>query len=351
MALIIIFLFTFAALCAFLEEYLGAYKKFLYFFFAVALILLAGFREIGVDPDSDNYEYTYQHYESDTEQERVETSYIFLSMLLNNFTSDAHAIFLLYAIFGVGLKFLAFRKLSPLWFLPLVVYMGYYFELHEMTQMRTGIVSGLFLLSIPLIADGKRGKALLLLLIGALFHISALALIPVVFLSNKKMTMRWKLIWACVIPFGYMMYFSGTSVLLNADLPYVGNKLALYQTAAEKVYQVVTVNVFSPIHLLSVMLFYYMLFFYDTIVEENKYVTIMLKVFSLGLACFTIFSFVPVLAQRMCYLLNIVNIILYTNIFYTFRPKWSSALLICALSLLLLNYGMGYIDFVLFWKA
>ena len=56
MGLIIFIIFSFTAVLCFLEERLPVRdKKNLYALLAVLLILLAGFREVGVDPDSDNY--------------------------------------------------------------------------------------------------------------------------------------------------------------------------------------------------------------------------------------------------------------------------------------------------------
>ena len=346
----IIAIFIIVVILSYIEDYLGKYKLPLYLLIGFTLILLAGLREVGIDPDSQNYEISFQRYYDSSAQERVEYSYTFISMLLNFITDDVHILFLFYAFWGLTLKFVAFRKYSAQWFLPLVVYLAYYYELHEVTQIRTGILSGCLLLAIKPIAEGKRKIALCILLIGSIFHISGLMLLPLVFLSNKPMSTKEKIIWASLIPISYVIYFAGANLIVNTNLPYIGDKLALYQKGVEKGLISVSVNVFSPMQMFSVMLYYYLLFFHDTLVKFNKYFVVMMKILTLGLFCFAAFAILPVMAQRVCYLFSIVNVILYTNICYTIKQKWIGITLVSLISLIILNYGLGYINFPFLWK-
>lgn len=350
MGYIIISIFILVVLLSYLEDYIGSYKFPIYLLMGIILILLAGFREVGIDPDSINYEYAFLNYYQSETQNKVEYSYIFLSMIVNLFTDDVHGLFLLYAFLGLALKFVAFRKLSSMWFLPVVVYLAYYYELHEVTQIRTGILSGCLLLSIKPIADGKRKLALGILLIGTLFHISGLALLPLVFLSNKPMTKKQRIIWGSLIPISYVIYFVGSNLIFNTNLPYIGDKLALYQKAMDKGLLNVSVNVFSPLQLFSVALYYYLLLFHDTLVKSSPYYVVMIKIFSIGMFCFASFAILPVMAQRFCYLFSIVNILLYTDIRHTIRQKWIGTSIVALVSLIILNYGLGYIEFPFLWK-
>lgn len=350
MGYIIIAIFIIVVILSYIEDYLGKYKLPLYLLIGFTLILLAGLREVGIDPDSQNYEISFLRYYDSSAQERVEYSYTFISMLLNFITDDVHILFLFYAFWGLTLKFVAFRNYSAQWFLPIVVYLAYYYELHEVTQIRTGILSGCLLLAIKPIAEGKRKIALCILLIGSIFHISGLMFLPLVFLSNKPMSIKEKIIWASLIPISYVIYFAGANLIVNTNLPYIGDKLALYQKGVEKGLISVSVNVFSPMQMFSVMLYYYLLFFHDTLVKFNKYFVVMMKILTLGLFCFAAFAILPVMAQRVCYLFSIVNVILYTNICYTIKQKWIGITLVSLISLIILNYGLGYINFPFLWK-
>lgn len=164
------------------------------------------------------------------------------------------------------------------------------------------------------------------------------------------MTTKEKIIWASLIPISYIIYFAGANLIVNTNLPYIGDKLALYQKGVEKGLISVSINVFSPMQMFSVMLYYYLLFFHDTLIRFNKYFVVMMKILTLGLFCFAAFAILPVMAQRVCYLFSIVNVILYTNICYTIKQKWIGITLVSLISLIILNYGLGYINFPFLWK-
>ena len=212
----VLFFFLLTSFLSYIERFIGKYKLPIYITIGAALIILAATREIGIDPDSENYENAFLHHYSSTTADMVEYSFILISQIIQLFSNDVHYLFLFYAIFGVTLKFVAFRKLCEFWFLPLVVYISYYYIFHELMQIRTGIMAGMFLL--------------------AIFHYSALALLPLLFLSNKPMSTIQRTLWALIIPFGYMIHFYGFTALLelSTELPYIGQKLAAYQLGTER---------------------------------------------------------------------------------------------------------------------
>lgn len=318
------------------------------------LVLLAGLREVGIDPDSENYEYTYQHYYATSSLLSVEYSFLFISQLLNVLTSNVHALFLLYATFGVGLKMYAISKISKLWFIPLAVYISYYFVMHECMQIRTGILSGMFLLAIKELGDGNRKKALICILIGGLFHYSAIALLPLLFLSSHEISKKKRMIWLSLIPLSYALYVGGFSILLNSsvNIPYIGEKLAIYQAGVEKGnLNIASVNVFSPLQILTLLVYGYLFYFQDTITSFNRYFPLLLKIFTLGICSYVAFGFFPVLGQRISLLYNVVTLIVYANIYYTIRPKWASIVIVFLMGILYLNYSLLNIDMVLLWKV
>ena len=350
MGVVVIVLFMFISVLCFLEERLSEKnKKLLYVIIAAILVLLAGFREVGIDPDSENYEYAFHHYYDDRLTTAIEYSYFIISAILSTMFSDVHALFLVYAIGGVVLKFIAFRKLSELWFAPVLVYISFFYELHECTQIRTGVMSGLFMLAIPYLAERQRIKALLPILLGVFFHMSALILLPFLFLGNDKLSKKQMLFWIISIPCAYLVYISGTNILVNIPIAYVENKLTNYQGNADVID--VSVIVFSPLHFFTVLIFLYLMFFQETIIKYNKYFPIMMKIFALGLFVYVAFAFLPVLSQRLSYLFRIVTIILFMNVYYTIRQKWIGMLLVVFISFVYLNYALPYISAHLLWQG
>lgn len=350
---IVIGLFVITVIISLLERYFGSYKKPVYVALGVILMLVAGFREVGIDPDSVNYEYTFLKSDSASSNmtDSIEISYLWISSFINFFTNDVHFLFLFYAFLGITFKFIAFRRLSELWFTPVVVYISYYFIAHEMMQIRTAVLSGLFLLALCYQAEGRRWVAFFLILIGSFFHYSGFMLLPLLFLSSDYMSLKKRLLWVALIPASYVVFFLGISIIMSLDIPLVGAKLASYQSVENAGNGVGYVNVFRPLHLFSIALLSYLMVFYDTIVKQSKYFTLLLKVFILGLCAYEILGFLPVLAQRANMLLLIVTISLYTYISYTFLPKWAAILIVVFVSFVYLNYGLPLISTNLLWNG
>lgn len=221
----------------------------------------------------------------------VEPSFLLISYILGFFTDNVHVLFLLYALFGVSLKMFAFRKLSEFYFVPLLCYISFYYVLHDLTQIRAGVVSGILLIALHLITENKKKIAFLLLLGGSLIHYSSLTLLPVLFLSNKPFNKKTTILFFCAIPLGYVVYYAGGSILMNPSLPFIGNKLAIYQAAVEKGKMTVGINIFDPLHIMSIMLFYYLLLFKDSLTKLCDDFPILLKTSAIGLSLYSALAF------------------------------------------------------------
>ena len=95
----------------------------------------------------------------------------------------------------------------------------------------------------------------------------------------------------------YVFYFLGSILLVNIPIPYIENKLENYEKTSETMES--SLNVFSPLHLFTIMLFLYLMYFYETIKEHNRYFTLMMKIFAISIFSFTAFAFLPLLANRL----------------------------------------------------
>ena len=349
--ILICVMFFVTVLLAYIEDLLGKYRLPTYIVICLALILIAGTRMVGGDPDSANYEGTFITILSGGEELLVEYSFVVLSKFAGIFGKNIHILFFIYAILGVSLKFVAFRQLSESWFMPVFFYISYFFIFHECMQMRTGVLSAMFLLSIKPWGEGNKLKAFGYLLVGFVFHYSALILFPLLFLGNKVMTFKERVFWALLIPFGYVLFYGGFSFFLDfsTDLPYIGEKLAAYQIGVERGLSSLFVNVFSPLFLFTAFLYYYLLYFQDTLVEKNKYYPLMIKILGIGIFSYVALGSLPAMAQRVNLLLRVVSIILYTNVFYTLLPRWASISIAALIAFIFLNYAVPSVSFHLFW--
>ena len=142
-----------------------------------------------------------------------------------------------------------------------------------------------------------------LIILGSCFHVSGLVLLPMVFLNNKELTGKSKLIWSSVVPAGYVLYFVGVGVLMMLDIPMVGAKLASYQQAEDTGQYGTGVNVFGPLYLLNVLVYFYLMYFSKTLTGHNKYFALLMKIFAIGIASYAALSFVTVIAIRVSLLI------------------------------------------------
>lgn len=347
---VILVLFALLALLCFFEDQMSqTVKSIIYVVVGIVLIGSATFREIGFDPDSIQYE-TFFYSSSIMIDEAVEQSFIWISQLCRSLFLDVRAVFFIYALFGVALKLIAFPRLGDKenMLLMLLVYLAYTYELHETTQIRTGILSGCFLLALSYMGDGSRWKAAILLLVGTLFHTSGLALFPLLLLSNKPFTRKSAWVWLALIPISMALSLVNYSFDFVQDWGYIGEKIYTYQRP-DDYGDIANVHVFSPLHFLSIFIACYLMAFHEKLTKINPNFPVLIKIYILALFMYGAFAFFPVVGERICTLYEVVWIPLIPLITYTFEPKGWGKLVSIIISFILLNYILrSMYNFVIF---
>lgn len=335
-------LFALFSLLIFIEDGIPTnYRKVIYWSACAILIILAGTRKVGLDPDSIEYEKSFLHPFSDNVFEQVEFTYVFIAQTFNYFTHDVHALFLVYALLGVTLKFIAFRRYGDSWLLMVFMYISFYYELHETCQIRAGVLSACMLLAVPYIADNQRWKAFLWIAVGTCFHLSGVILLPLLFLGSKPLGKTWKIALALSVPISYAIAGFNIALDFASEIPYIGGKLAFYTDIEEKGKIVLSsLNLFGALHLLLVFLFYYLLFFADAITEKCRYFPLMLKILAVALFSYALFSFIPVMGERMGSMYRTIMIVLIPTIVYTLRPKWCGVLFLVLIAFIFFNFSL-----------
>lgn len=326
MIYIFLLLFIIIVFLIFLEDYLGDYNKYAYWGLCVILILFSAFRTIGVDPDSEVYEEIFKNGEDDTEL-LIETSVLFISGIINNFTDDVHYLFLVYAILGITIKFYAIRQLSPWFFLPLIIYFANYFILHDFIQIRAGVASAMLLLAIKPLSEGNKKRAVAYFLIANVFHYSSLVFYPILFFSNS-LSRTWKYALIAIMPLGAILFTLRLDFISLLPIPYIQEKLDMYKALTETGFfeEFTLKNV--PLWIQYVIILY-SLYFYDTILENCPALPLLLKITAYSMFFFFAFSSVSVVAGRFQELLGIVELALFPCVFYTFRPQLYGKIAVC----------------------
>lgn len=328
-------LYVLYGILIFFEDYIPAnQKKLIYWGTCIILIIMAGTREVGIDPDSESYESTFLNPYSDNVLDTVEFTYILIAQAFNSITDDVHSLFLVYALLGVSLKFLAFRHYSDSWLLIAFMYICFYYELHETCQIRAGVLSACMLLAVPCIAEGKRWLAFLWIVIGTCFHMSGVILLPLLFLGNKPLGKYWKIVLAASIPFSYVFAGFNLGLEFTSGIPYIGNKIAVYNDIAEKgIDGFSSLNLYSPVHLMTVFLFYILLYYSDILTEKSRYFPLMMKIMAAAFISYGVFSFIPVIGERMGSMYRAITIVLLPTLVYILRPKWGGTSLFLMISI------------------
>lgn len=286
--------------------------RLLYLLIGIGMVFIAGFRG---DIDRDSFSYVTLYNLISTVN--VEPTFTAISYIVKTLFDNVAYLFIIYAIIGVSLKLIAIRQLSTLWFLSVALYLSEFFILHDMTQIRIGVASGILLLCIKPIYDRNIVKFLLFTSIAILFHYSAIIILPLWFLTFRPDSNK---IFYWLIPIGYLMWFLniGTFILnIQIPIPYIQSKLDLYrELQLNQVSGFNNINVFGKIFLLKSAIYYLLLYKKDYISMYNRYAPLLIRIYGIGLFSFLALSAIPVLAFRVFEFYGIVYIILFPFLFY-----------------------------------
>lgn len=222
----------------------SAVKRKCYVYFIIVLsILQSGLRNWAVGSD------TYQYYYRFEEAKQASWQNIFDSFVnwvgkdpfyqvftkLFQFFCDDYQIFLLLvaAIFmlAVGHFILNYTTKIRHAVLAFVIYQAYFYGIFSV-GIRQTIAAAFLLWSFDYIKDRKFLIFLFLVLIAALFHITALVFLPLYFIANLK---RVKLIFGLsLLGFPIIMYFKNELVLFSILISGTEERFAMYAEQFER---------------------------------------------------------------------------------------------------------------------
>jgi hypothetical protein len=318
----------------------------------ILLILFAGLRADDIDKDYENYLDAFNlvlnpsdYFKHFQDWIFFEPMYYLIPSFFKTYTSITYYTlftFLLFAIAGVTIKFFAIARLTNLFFLALFCYFCHFYLLHEMTQIRQGIASGVLLLIIPLTMRRKYIRCVLLILVASLFHYSSLFLF-LIFPLNK--TDQKTKLYTIILVTTFVLAFVNTSFFMTVFQFNLGPLTVRTQAAVG----FIEAGVFTEINKLNI--FFLTNFFisavflyYSKLIQtQNSYAVLLIKLQILGLLFFQIFSAIPTIAFRINDLLGIVSIITLPFFTYIFKNRWIgiSVTISISISFFLVNLYYG----------
>lgn len=311
----------------------------------IILILFATFRSIGSDQDSVAYQ-TYYMLDDYTISVITEPTFLFISTLSRHLAENngVSLLFFFYALIGVCLKYTAIYKLTRLRWLSVIVYFSTYFLLHEFTQIRAGVASGLLLISIIYIAERNVVKFFITISAASLFHYSAIVAFPLYLLGNGSINRRTLLVLSAAIPVGAAIHFTQFDILVSLPIKAAQLKLETYYAVEEL--RNLKINVFNSLYLIRYIILYIFIYFSYKIEIENKYFTILLKVYAISLFSYLALSKNAVLSMRISELYGVVELILIPLLYYTVRPRIIPTVLILLFAAVSLGINIYWSELV-----
>lgn len=288
----------------------------------ILLILIAGFRPIGIDRDSLNYVSVLQYPLSENSL-LVNEPFFLLLIYVNNifFGAEPRTFFLMFAMLGVSWKLYAIDKVAAFPLLSVITYIFLYFVLHEMTQIRVGVAAAIFLASIPDIASKNRRGFLVKTAVAMSFHYSAIIMLPLYFLNAKKFS---KYFYFSLPLFGLACALANSVTLpmfafLIGLLPEsIGYKLNIYVLFLSEDDQS-KIRLFNPYYMSLTLLYMFLVAKYALL--KSDYDILLLKIFGFALFAYFALSFVPVFSFRIAEFWGVVLIILIPNALLMFSEK------------------------------
>jgi len=286
------------------------------------LIVVAGFRPVGLDADSENYA-NFLKLNADTLSILTKEPGFWLVTKVNMlfFNGNITSFFFIFAAIAMSIKAYAIRKLSPFPLCALYAYFCVYFILHEMTQIRVAVAAGIFLLSVSDVYERNFKGFLFKVLLACMFHYSALVMVFAYFINLKKINRYFYF----ALPFlGIFLAFK-TALLLNLLSSYINFLPAILSLKIQLYIDQLNegrragLNLFN-FYYTTILIFYYVLLF-NIGKLKCQYDLMFFKMLSFSLFAFYSLSFLPVLSFRIAEFFGIFVVFLFAHFFTIYKEK------------------------------
>lgn len=333
MNIIILSIFAVVTILAFVEDYMQIWQKQIALTaICIILVCVAAFKPM-TTTDAGTYAYYFYFNDDPIIEIATEPTYIWLSRLILALGGEAIVIFIIYALLSIPLKVSMLWHLTPYIFTAMIVYVGIYYPMHDVVQIRCGVATAFLLWSIVPLAKKQYPKTVALTLIATLFHYSALAFLPIILIGNIKITKYLKYVIGAAIPICLILYTVNISAVSLIPSSLIEGKVDLYKEMSESGNWVEYVPYKQVTFLAEFALLYIFLFFYDTIEKDCTYAPILIKILVFEMIFITMFAEIPVLGGRLHELFGAFDAIAFTCCLYCIKPKFIVRVGICLFSL------------------
>lgn len=341
----IIFFVTLAL--AFLEDNIKGWHKFaILAVYSMVFILLATTKSIEHTADAEIYEERFYNHDDVLTELLTEPTFIYISKGILAVGGTLVTLFFVYALISIPLKLWALSKMTPYIFTAMLIYIPVYFELHDMVQIRVAAAAAFLLTSLIPLSNKRYFYATVLMVVGVLFHYSAIVYIPFLFIGNRKLNNVMKIVVACLVPLGFAMYFMQKDLFFLLPSSITEGKLDLYKTTTDKGQWDDIILPYKNLYfMVKCIILYLCLYYYDYIAEKNKFAPILINLFAVGLFVMLAMATVPVIASRISDLFGIVDCLVFTFLLYIVFPKYAARIAISLVGFYMIVFNMLFTEY------
>ncbi len=224
------------------------------------------------------------------------------------------ALMLFFGLASVLLKTISIKHFSFNPYLVILFYYSHYFLLHEMTQIRIGLASAIFFVSLIFYLKGNKKAFILMILVATFFHYSAIMYFLILLFDPKKFS---KYIYSSILGISILLGYLKIPLLNflgNFDTSDISVRLSNYTSYVENGYSQ-SVNVFNILNLINIACcFYYIIFIPKLKLIEDKSLILFLKCNILSIFLLSFLSGVPSLAFRFSELFGTLSIFVFASL-------------------------------------
>jgi len=323
--LIYVLYFLFLTILAIQYQFTPFRNNYVLLTVTVFLILLAGFRDIDVSKDYIIYQYLFDtvyymtEYNGDSSSIlngflAFEPGFVGIVLLFRSFieTNYGVTIMLFYALTSLSIKAYAINRLSINPYLSLLFYFSYFFLVQEMTQIRIGLASALFFISLISFINGKRGVFIGLIVLASLFHYSAIFYLVILLFDTKTFNRNFYIVLIILsLVLGFLKLPLLNLLGNNFDASDVSVKFDSYIQRSES--GDIPINVFNSLNILNILCcFYFLVFIKHDALLRDKRLIVFLKCNILSIFLLSFLSGAPAFAFRFSELFSVAEIFLFT---------------------------------------
>ncbi len=339
----LVLIFLSSLVFSFMEDSLTSnQKKVILACFAFFMILVTATKDKQHIADAVVYEDMFYNYDTPLVKISTEPTFVFISKVVITLGGTIVSVFLIYALLSIPLKLYVFSKATPYVLTSLVIYIPTYYELHDMIQIRAAVAGAFAIASILPLSKKNYLGALLLMVVGILFHYSAAVFLPMILIGNYKLGKSLRIAIACLFPVFFLMYWK--SVDLSSFIPdsLMWGKIAFYKNMNNGT---ITGLHRDGFYMAKCAMMYVCLYYYDYLVKKNQLAQLVLCFFFISVFFILAFNTIPVLASRISDLFGIIDGIVFTYCFYLLSPNYVARSVVALVGIYKFLYNFMYMGY------